>query len=514
MTDLLASATRLTVDYCRISRDRIDAGEGVDSQHLDCEESADELQLSIAKTYTDNDISAFSGVERPEYQQLLRDIKTGTIGVLIIWHAKRLHRLIDEATAFIRLARKYKVRVYSHCAGWYNFEKAAGRKAFLQDTLDGQGESEERGERVALARKRQARTGAYGGGVRPYGWGVDTGRVRSRCINPKAPPMDRIYEDHPVWDMSKHRPEEAEEIRTWAKKILSGVPMAHIVVDLNARGVPTQSRTDGRIFRRKGTVTDNTRWGSRTIKAILTNPRVSGHTVYQGKILKHNMFEPIIPEDTRQALITLLNDPSRDVSGGNTPKWLGSLIYECGDCNDGTTVKQRVRNGRPCYVCIKHGHCLHPAEEIDAFIEDVLIERLGRHDAAALLPLHAAVDATALREEAVMLNANRRTLATKLALGQMAEDVYDIGMAAADARLAEISAELKKASPESPLADFAVSDDARKTYLSKDLGQRREILRTVLRVTLIPVGKGRRYVPTADRVDITGANSPRLRAVA
>jgi hypothetical protein len=42
-----------------------------------------------------------------------------------------------------------------------------------------------------------------------------------------------------------------------------------------------------------------------------------------------------------QALITLFSDPARKTSPGNTPKWLGSLIYRCGDCNDGTTTTVR-----------------------------------------------------------------------------------------------------------------------------------------------------------------------------
>src|SRR5258708_7499815 len=77
-------------------------------------------------------------------------------------------------------------------------------KELRDDVNEAEYESEHRGERVALARKRQARNGDYGGGVRPYGWGVDTGRVRSVCVNPKAPAMERRYEDRPVLDMTRH----------------------------------------------------------------------------------------------------------------------------------------------------------------------------------------------------------------------------------------------------------------------------------------------------------------------
>jgi site-specific DNA recombinase len=40
--------------------------------------------------------------------------------------------------------------------------------------------------------------------------------VRSVCVNPKAPAMDRIYEDRPVLDMTRHNEAETAEIRRWA----------------------------------------------------------------------------------------------------------------------------------------------------------------------------------------------------------------------------------------------------------------------------------------------------------
>src|SRR5699024_11387093 len=126
-----------------------------------------------------------SAVQRPDYLRLRADIAGGRIGSVTSWHANRLHREIEEAIAFMKLAIKHRVRLFSFSKGGeYNLHRAAGREEFLADTLKGQRESEERGDRVALARKRQARTGAFGGGVGPYGFGVDTGRARSGWSNP------------------------------------------------------------------------------------------------------------------------------------------------------------------------------------------------------------------------------------------------------------------------------------------------------------------------------------------
>ena len=68
---------RLDVDYCRISDDKSKAAAGVGSQHQDNEEMAGEIGVTLRRTYTDNDLSAYSGVERPEFERLLADIAAG-----------------------------------------------------------------------------------------------------------------------------------------------------------------------------------------------------------------------------------------------------------------------------------------------------------------------------------------------------------------------------------------------------------------------------------------------------
>lgn len=484
---------RIDVDYTRISEDKSGAEAGVESQHDENADFAEEIGLSLARTYTDNDKSAFSGVERPEYRRLLADISAGLIRSVTVWHANRLHRNTDEVNAFIRLARKHDVKLYSTTKGEaYNLEKASGRKQLRDDTSAAEYESEHRGERVAIARKRQARNGDYGGGVRPYGWGVDTGRVRSVCVNPKAPAMERVYEDRAVLDMIRHNAEEAEEIRYWKSELFSGVSLAHLLRDLAERGVLTVSGKDGRNNRRQGKTVRHHGWNSQTVRQILTHPRTSGHAVYQGKIVRRNAFLPIIGEDERQALIAMFADPARKTSPGNTPKWLGSLIYRCGVCNDGTTMTVRKDGqGEFCYRCRVKGHCSWRAKRVDLYVENVLISILSRNDIASLLPRAASnVDVTALREEMVELDSRKRKAAQRWTLGTMDDAQLDTANATADQRIAAIRAEIAAATEESPLSPFAVSEDAERTYREMSLGRRRELLRYMLAVTLLPIGRG------------------------
>ena len=464
---------KITVDYCRISKDKRGLAAGVESQHRENEEFAEELGLTISETYTDNDTSAYSGVERPDYRRMLADIQAGKIGAVIIWHADRLHRSVEEVGPFIRLARAHGVRLYSTSKGAeYALNRAQGRKDLQSDTVEAEHESAHRGERVTLARKRQARQGTYGGGLRPFGWGVDTGRVRSVCVNPKDDPSVRRYEDRPVLDMTQHRPDEAEEIRGWARDLLAGVSMRQVLAGLRERGVTTI--TGGN-------------WASRTIQQILTAPRVAGHSEYKGEIVKRNAFPEIIPEDQRQALITLFADPTRKTSPGNTPKWLGSLIYRCGVCDDGTTMTVRKNSrGQFVYRCRTKGHCSRQAVPVDEFVERVMIARLSRADVAGLLPQRATADVGALRDRLRELDAEETDVAIRAAQKKITAVMMEVFSAEIERQRAEIRKQINDATADSPLAEFAVTDDAARTWGGLTLGRKREIIRLLTPITLFP----------------------------
>lgn len=501
----ITTLDRWTVDYCRISYDKRGAAEGVGTQHVENENSADELGLTIAQTYTDNDLSAFSGIERPDYQRMIEDIEAGKIGTLIIRHADRLHRSVEEVSRFIKVARAHDVKLYSGMKGsFYNLNKAAGRKDLINDTLNAEYESDHRGERVSDARKRQARNGDYGGGVRPFGWGVDTGRVRSMCVNPKAPVAERRYEDRPVLDMSRHSDAEAAEIRRWADDLLSGVSMRQVLADLADRGVKTVAEADGRNLRRNGRDVKHEGWNSRTIKQILTHPRTSGHAVHHGEIVKRNAFEPIIPEEKRQALITLFTDPTRKTAPGNTPKWLGSLIYRCGVCDDGTFMTAR-KNSRGTFVyrCREKGHCSRIAAEADGFVESVMIERLSRADVADLLPQRVSVDVNELRDRLRELDAEETDVAIRAAQKKITAVMMEVFSAEIERQRDEIRKQLNDATAESPLAEFVGADDSAKVWHGLSLGRKREIIRLLTPVTLMPVPavRGRGFDPASVRFD-------------
>ncbi|MGY0060840.1 recombinase family protein [Streptomyces sp. LZ34] len=475
-----------------MSLDEQKIGHGVKSQHEENEEFGEENGAPVNRWYQDVGISAFSGVDRPGYLELLADIAAGRIRIVIVWHADRLTRDVGEGHDFIKLCRKHNVKLFSQQRGAeYNFERASGRADFIADINAANKESGVKSERVALARKRQARNAEFGGGKRRYGWGVETGRYRSVCINPKADIADRVYEDRPILDMNKHRPNERDEIRRWKNEIFAGVSVRQILLDLNKRKVPTQSQTDERFVKRNGKEVKKNRWRRATVVGILVNPRTAGHIVYRGEIVKWNALPPIITEDERQALITLFSDPARKTTPGTTPKWFGSLIYECPTCPDAVhTVRGLSRTGVPLYQCQECGRGRQIATQVDDYVTKVLIERLSRPDIVSLIDTGPEVDIEKLRADLVPLQTRKKDASLLFSRGKIDAEQFATSTADINQQIKKIMDDLKAAVGESPLAPFALNHErAEETWKGLSLGRRRQILRTLCTVELKPAPK-------------------------
>ena len=113
--------------YCRISDDRGGQSLGVERQRQDCERLASELGWAVAGIYIDNDVSAYSGKQRPQYQRLLADIAGGAITGVITWHPDRLNRSPLELERLIGLLERNSVAVASVSAGFFDLGTPSGR---------------------------------------------------------------------------------------------------------------------------------------------------------------------------------------------------------------------------------------------------------------------------------------------------------------------------------------------------------------------------------------------------
>src|SRR2546428_3359847 len=87
--------------YVRISKDSTGERAGVERQEKECRALAKSKGWAVAAVYEDNDISAWSGKKRPEYERMLADIRKGKIKAIVAWHLDRLTRSPKELESFL-----------------------------------------------------------------------------------------------------------------------------------------------------------------------------------------------------------------------------------------------------------------------------------------------------------------------------------------------------------------------------------------------------------------------------
>jgi site-specific DNA recombinase len=111
---MMESSPRRAAIYCRISHDKTGAGLGVERQEQDCRELAGRLGWSVTEVFCDNDLSAYSGKQRPRYQAMLEAIRAGRMDAVLAWHTDRLHRSPIELEEYISACNDGR-EVPTHC---------------------------------------------------------------------------------------------------------------------------------------------------------------------------------------------------------------------------------------------------------------------------------------------------------------------------------------------------------------------------------------------------------------
>jgi len=315
--------------YCRISDDREGAGLGIARQETDCRERADRLGWTVAGLYVDNDLSAYSGKNRPEYRRMIDDLCSGTVDAVVAWHTDRLHRSPRELEEFIDLCEGAGVAVETVKAGPVDLSTPAGRAVARTLGAWARYESEHKAERNRRKALELAQAGKIsGGGPRPFGYEEDRMTVRES---------------------------EAEMIREWVRRVLAGEPVRSLARDLNSRGIRSSS---------------GKQWSAQTLKRMLASGRISGqrdhHAQSRGKkrplvgeIVADAVWPAIISKEDTARLRALLMDPARRVTSATPRRCLLTGLLRCARC--GSAMCGRPRDdGRMRYVCNKmpgNNHC-------------------------------------------------------------------------------------------------------------------------------------------------------------
>ena len=352
--------------YLRQSQDRADNRLGVDRQREDCVKLCADRGWTVEHELVDNDTSASARKVRPGYATLLRLIDDKAIDVVVVWHIDRLLRRLADLEDVIERCERSGVRLAT-VSGDLNLSTDAGRLVGRILASVARGEVERKSARQQRAQAQAASQGRRVGGRRPFGYEQDGMTVRTV---------------------------EAAAVRSGYASALSGVHLAAVARDWNARGLtPGQLKRDGR----------PSAWRHDNVRHVLLNPRYAGLRQYRGEVVGQAGWPALVDEDTYRATVSLLEDPSRRRGGAHGATGLLTGVALCGVCGSGVHLG-RSRRGQRIYRCrASYGHVSRQAEVVEDYVGQVVVARLSRPDAYQLLRDRERPDTAALRDEAQAL---------------------------------------------------------------------------------------------------------------
>lgn len=334
--------------YARISSDPDGTRMAITRQIEDCRAFAQRRRWQVADCYVDDDISAYSGRRRPEYERMLSDLGAGRVDGVIVYHLDRLHRRPRELEDFLDVCARAGVRDMACVTGEIDLATHDGQFHARILGAVSRKESDDKSRRISRKHLEIARAGRVsGGGARPYGYAED----RVTIVR-----------------------EEAAVIREMAQRILAGDSLRSVATDLNERGVPTVSGGE---------------WRAHVVRKILLSGRISGQREHHGEILGKAVWPGIVRPRQTLRLRALLGDPERRTR--RVPRrYLLTSLLRCHACGH-PLMARPIGDGRRRYGCAKApgrpgcGGTFVLAEEVEDHIVQEVLERLSspRFEAAA-----------------------------------------------------------------------------------------------------------------------------------
>src|SRR5919109_1505748 len=280
--------------YARISHDRIGDELGVRRQLADCEKLARSRGFTITDRYVDNDVSAYAGRRRPEYERMLADLSAGRIGAVVAWHPDRIYRHPRDLEAFVETIEQAGAAVLTVQAGELDLSTASGRMVARMLGAAARYESEHKAERQRRKHRELAEAGKpVGGGDRPFGFEDDRVGIREG---------------------------EAHEIRDAVERLIAGASMRSIWLDWRHRGVRSPRGTD---------------WQVASLKRMFVSPRIAGLREHRGVVVGPAVWPAVITPEQHEAVVAILADRSHPRAPARRYLLTGGVL-RCGRCGVAT----------------------------------------------------------------------------------------------------------------------------------------------------------------------------------
>lgn len=434
----------------------------VERQERECRALAERLGWQVTETYVDNDVSAYGRRPRPRYRQMLEDVKAGRVSAVIAYHSDRLYRHPMDLEELVALAEAHSLKIATVQAGDLDLSTSAGRHVARILGSTARVEVERLAERTTAGKADAARKGAWNGGQRIYGY--ETVKAEHRA--PDEPAL-RVL------------PHEADVVQEAARRVLAGESLRAVARSLNERGETT---TTGKA------------WTGSALRKVLLRPATAGLRGSAGEVIGKGQWEPLLDEDTWRGVVAVLTDPSRRTTDRYARTYLGSGLYLCGVCGGpltgNTTAGGGPGNRRAAYRCRAadrdgQSHVVRDVERLDAWVVEVIVERLSRPDALeASAPRQE--DTAPLHAEAAALRARLDEAARGWAAGALTQAQLLAATSELRTRLDAVEARIGQSRQGSVLDGLTGADDVRAAWEAMPLDRQRAVLDVLMTVTVLP----------------------------
>ncbi|MEV0616074.1 recombinase family protein [Nonomuraea sp. NPDC050404] len=474
--------------YRRRKKDPEHLGSSVTAQLEWARGQAAEHGWPVGDQYVDDSQSAsrYRTDDREDFERLVADIERGRVrrgDVVICRESSRLQR---DLAVYVRLRDTCWAGGVLWCWGGrvYDLSRREDRLMTGLDALLGEDQVAQNREGVLITMQTTAMKG------RPHSNGT---YGYKRLYHPETGELQTVAAVE----------EEAAIVREIVRRVAAGQTLTEIARDLTGRGIPSQS---------------GGRWHRSGVRRVATNRAYIGERKHEpkgGDTVSYYpaIWEPIIASDADRTAWNraqvILTDPKRKSYKDGAVKHLNSGIAICDVCE--CTVKTLKNGGYHLYACAAPGddgtkgfHVGRATWKVDEVVEKVLFYRLSQPDArqwagsedvalAELEQLHGELAEKNRHlnehyEQAAQQKLSARGLAAVEA--RMLPDIQALERRIENMRVPPSVARLIRETPE----------EVEEAWRELSIPEQRDIVRGLLEVRILRVGKGQRAVAPQDSV--------------